>query len=499
MENEAVTYRLSSIDQSLIRAYVRYALCFPCKGEEEGVQERVGKSLRENVKRAVTYMPILAGGVYDLDVEAEGESSGDDYDDEDSDSEEEGDGYSHVDEPKGKVDSGEQRGRAEARVTHAQVNDFEPTIKVLSDEEFPHTYEELSKAKMPANVLINEALTPLPDSPSNEDSSAPAFAVQANFIEGGVIVCFYVHHSVADLKGLAEVIRIMSGVLPKVKVPETLQEDAKHQAHLRDRLSGSRGVKANLNEHPEYDVAIRKSLAPSKGTSRVLTFSREMLDGTKEMVRERFHFEHDEPGVHLSGFDCLAAILWKAITRARWPTNLNMNGLRSRIFIPVDMAKRMEQELPDDFHGNSVLFGCVDDPVSHLIAPFGVGTLSGIARRIREATSSMTDAKARSAIAIINEAEDVKTLNHPNIDFSTDVFITNWANLPVGDETTLGLGLGEPEWTRKVSRNQSAYGCVLLPLKDDPKVWEVMVSLTDEAMERLLGDVGLAPFVLHVA
>lgn len=62
------------------------------------------------------------------------------------------------------INSPKQAGRVEARVTLAQVNDFKPTIKVLSFEEFPDTYEELNDEKMPANAFINDELTPLPDS-----------------------------------------------------------------------------------------------------------------------------------------------------------------------------------------------------------------------------------------------------------------------------------------------------------------------------------------------
>ncbi|KAK4507011.1 hypothetical protein PRZ48_000745 [Zasmidium cellare] len=509
-DHDTITYRLSSIDQSLIRAYVRYALCFPNnKGQDDQkFQKEVAENLQKNVKRAITYMPILAGKVYEIDEEGES-SSGDGGDSSELASYDE-----EMEE--------EQRGRVEARVTLAQVKDFEPTIKVLSEDEFPHTYEALSAEKMPANTLINQALTPLPDSPSGDGNGAAAFAVQANFIKGGVIVCFYLHHSVADLKGLAAFIRHMSispGVLPgnclsleklkedispgvhagKSLTLEKLKEDASQQNAWRDRLSGSRGIKPDLSQHPEYDVTIRKPLAPAKGTSRVLTFSRDMLDGTKVMVNERYQYMYDEPDTRLSAFDCLAGVLWKAITRARFPASAQMSGKTSRIFIPVDMAKRVDPPLPEGFYGNSVLFSSVDMPLSQLTVPFDISTMAPIARRIREGTASMTDAKARSAIAIINDAEDVKTLNHPNIDFSTDVFITNWAELPVGEETKLGLDLGEPEWTRKVSQNQSAYGCVLLPLKDTPNVWEVMISLSEEAMERLLDDVGLAPFVLHVA
>lgn len=354
---------------------------------------------------------------------------------------------------------------------------------------------------LPQHLVCIKKLTSL--QPDSEAISAPAFAVQANFITGGIIVSFYLHASVADVKGLAAVIRHMSiseEMLPGVQhTLQSLKNDALEQSRMRDRLSGSRGVKADLEEHPAYDVGDKEPHAPPQGNSCILTFSMEMLDGTKDVVNERWQYINEEPGVNTSTFDCLVAVLWKAIARARLPTETTNPEQKSRIFVSIDMAKRLDPPLPEQFYGNSCLFSCIDLSLVKLTVPFEVGCLARTSRLISEGNRDKNDTKARSAIAIINEQEDVTELTHSNIDFSNDLVIADWAHLPVEEESTLGLGLGPPAWAREVGRGQSAYGCVLLPPKKTEGVWEVLVQLTDDEMERLQNDAGLQPFLLNVA
>lgn len=59
-------------------------------------------------------------------------------------------------------------------MTLGQVNDFKPTIKVLSVDDFPHTYHKLNATNMPADAFINDALTPLPDMVRQTPSWIPA-------------------------------------------------------------------------------------------------------------------------------------------------------------------------------------------------------------------------------------------------------------------------------------------------------------------------------------
>lgn len=49
---DTITYRLSSIDQSVVRGYVRYSLIFPC-GNDETTREQVVANLTAAIKRTV--------------------------------------------------------------------------------------------------------------------------------------------------------------------------------------------------------------------------------------------------------------------------------------------------------------------------------------------------------------------------------------------------------------------------------------------------------------
>lgn len=306
---------------------------------------------------------------------------------------------------------------------------------------------------------------------------------------------------------MAKMMTIMSNVdgkwLSKDHTQQSLEEDARRQSSMRDRWSGSRGVKADQYEHPEYHVAIRKPTAPSVGiTSRILAFSLGKIKETQAMLNERFQYIYEKPEIHVSDFDTLAAVLWKAISRAR--KSILLPPTQSRLLIPVDMSNRLDCPLDsDEYCGNSCLFGFAKMPLSHARLPFDVSSMVMAARNIRSSHLCMIEAKVRSAIALINGVEDLQALNNPNIDLGTDVYITDWSGLPSGEKAGLGLGLRNPEWTRKFGRSQSVCECLVLPQNKEKCVWEVTVSMADDEMERLLKesemgrDGDLAPFLVH--
>lgn len=378
------------------------------------------------------------------------------------------------------------------------------------DQEFSATFSELTHEGMPASVFVDTALTPLPDMPDPANGSNPVFAIQANFIDGGVLVALYLHHSVVDIVGAASVIRHLSiseEVLSERQISITsLQEDSLEQSRMRDRLSGSRGVKASAVEHPEYHSitgAARRQkprLAPSVGACHILSFDMAMLNDIRSMVTERIHTMHDRPEVDVSTKDCLSAILWKAVTRARWLSNDEGNGQPSSMLMPVNIRERVEPALDAEYYGNATLYAHSTAPIVQLCLPFDVGTISRISQLVHTSTVRTTETKVRSAIALINQREEVRSVNHPGMDFGSDVFIMeDWSGVPVGHEAGLGLGLGGPEYVRKTSRQHSSYGCVLLPMKHEQGVWEVLVQMTDEAMEELLDDPGLQLLLRRVA
>ncbi|CZT15569.1 uncharacterized protein RCC_01421 [Ramularia collo-cygni] len=501
---ESVVFRLSSIDQSSTREYIRYALCYPCESDAASLDSLAIK-LSAALKRGVSYMPILAGKVHPVPTQASSESNR---------------RHSVADYPARQYPSihqrratlaedthNEQSGQLEVRVTAEEVESIKATFKTLGKDEFPHSYADLTKEGMPPMAFIGEAFTPLPDAPESLEEGSPVLAVQGNFISGGVIVALYLHHSVVGAAGLGSLMRCMSiseDVLPSRPrmTTEELRDEALEQSRMRDRLSGSRGYQSSLYEHPVYSPRAdpdRGALTvPSSPSCQVLTFSLPMLNATRDFANEHFLQINADPTVRLSLFDCLMAVLWKALTRARWPPGVARPGQTIALAVPINVRVSVEPPLNGSFYGNSDLLTHTTSMLVQLGMPFDVSTIGNTASNIRKSLSSLTEPKVRSTIAMINECEDLRSLGHPCVDYESDVVITNWADIPVDEETTLGLGLGPAEWTRKLSREHASFDCVLLPL-GGRNGCEVLIQLAEPEMQRLLEDTGLQPFLVGYA
>ncbi|KAK4545581.1 hypothetical protein LTR36_002931 [Oleoguttula mirabilis] len=461
---EQHVYRLSSIDQSLLRTYIRYCLCFPC--EDADISEVTNKLLTA-VKRTVANIPILAGTVQSMS------GSG-------------------------------QSGRLEVSITLEQVDSFVPAFKDHHSDPRVPTYEELSAAAMPAMDLIGTDFTPLPDTPDSEGS--PAFAVQASFIRGGLIVALYLHHSVADIHGLAQIMQQMSSGMPLRTLSDSdLRHDALEQSRLRDRLLGSRGVRAEPAAHPEYSQTFTDGTTDAshvqghRGCSRVLGFNLKLVEGMKDLINERFHNHwYDGREVHISGFNCMAAILWKAVNRASWPRGAPHESQMSTLMIPVKIRNRVEPPLDDGFFGNAGVHASTYSAIIRLSMPLELTSVQHAASLIRMATANVNEHYVRTAIAAINKREDVIENNIPSHRFDTSLVVTSWADLPL-NEAHLSLGMGKPEWGRKLGRSHSAFGCIVLPVKRAEGVWEVTVQVTEDVMERMVEDQGLMKYVKWVS
>lgn len=398
----------------------------------------------------------------------------------------------------------EQIGRLEVRVTIDNVTAFEPTFKTLGEEEYPFSYEKLAKDGMPPMAFIGSELTPLPDIPEVSPEGSPVLAVQCNFISGGVIVAIYLHHSVGGVQALSSLMRCMSiseDVLPNQSgmTDDSLREQALEQNRLRDRLSGSRGCQASIDDHPVYKspktVSDGALVISGRPACHVLAFSPKMLDMARDLANEHFSLIKGDPTVRLSRFDCLLSIVWKALIRARWPRGAAAEGQTSALVVPINIRARVEPALNAAYIGNSDLFSYTESEVCKLGLPFDVSTIANTAYSVRKSLSGLTEPKVRSAIAIINECEDVRSINSPSIDVESDFFVTNWADFPISEETTLGMGLGPAEWSRKLSRDHAHYDCVLLPF-GRARACEVSVQLAESEMELLITDPGLKPFLL---
>lgn len=535
----SVTYRLSSVDQSRSRSYsespfvspklcaqsyadarsVRCCYCFSLDGK--GSVSDVVRSLSTSTQRAVNRFPILGGTIAENSATKtmpvytplhnpdnhrpnwRRDLSG-----------QEGTGgntfalleASDVDDEVSQLNKNTtQRGRVDV-LARLDCEPFQPVIKHWASDDCPKSYDELAAEGMPSGAFIAGFLAPEPVQGDN-----PAFTVHANFLSGGVLVVISLHHSVADVHGLAAVVRCMSidHMSPSSKELslQTLQTDAQQQPRIRDRLSGSRGVKPSHFGYADWEKLNRSS--PER--CRILTFDLGRVLEVTEMVNKRAALSFAQPFATVRPIECLIAMLWKALTRAR---RLRASEHQSKLSVEVDM--RMHLSLDHDYIGNACHLAEVQAPALQLNLPFDVGTLSNISQTVHN-MMAVPEVQMRSAIAAVNEAPVVRSLSRNTVPSDADVLITDWSGLPTDGEATMGLGLGNCQFVsrreptlvllqcanpsaqvRHVLSDQPVDGCTIMPQRPEAGAWEVAVHYDNETMAHLLDEEVGIPFVRRI-
>ncbi|KAK4574388.1 hypothetical protein LTR86_002150 [Recurvomyces mirabilis] len=486
-------FRLSNIDQTLIRTYIRYCLCFPCQLEDANI---VQEKLSSAAQRALAHLPILAGHVRYV------------QEDENLQHRLSEEMFERKGAPTAITPTSPRR--IEVSVNLDDVKRFHAVVAKVPFSEFEHSYEELAISNMPPDLLVSDSLTPLPDTPEITDRGVPVFAIRANIICGGVLVALYLNHSVADLQSLGDIIKLLSSSMqPRELTEHDLATNAAAQSKARGELSTSKATVCDYTECPEYIHSRMRSLAldsaisdTENGRCHILAFDLAGIEETKNEINERWHGILDNGPKHISAFDCLATILWKAVCRATWPQGPaegDMNRLLS-LTIPVNIRKHISPPiLPEDYFGNAVVHADLHAGIARLAKAYDLSSLAHHAHQIRAAIDRIDERVVRARIDALQWAHDPSEAAISNRNFDISLVITSWADLPTSEsEAGLGLGLGAPQCGRKMGECHSAFGCIVLPVSREDGLWEVQVTLTQSVMARLLSDEGLMRFVKHV-
>ena len=472
-----------------MRTYIRYSLSFPCNTDQTKNIDAACERLKIAVRRTITHLPILAGTVAPEQAAERNTLS------------------SAAIEAIRAAGCAKQQGRLEVKITLKQINDFTAVIKKYVEGTDKDIYSRLNRDGMPPTWLTQDCFTPLPDSP--DPQSSPVFAIQANFISGGLIVVLYLNHSVADLHGVSTIMRLMSSELPSRKLnDDDLRGETMAWALGRQILSDADGAPIDIADHPEYRPRFETALvrqpvpASSGGTVHVVSFNLAKIEACQIMINQRINlpkrgiFNRNMQVTEITKHDCLSALLWQAVTRARCD-NVDLRG-DSTLVMPVNIRNKLLPPLNEDYFGNAVIHAMATAALPNLVVPYSITSLAHAAKIIRESILKIDHKHTKSAIAIINEQDDVRSLNIPNMNFDKDLVITSWANLPTY-KVDLGLGLGAAQWGRRISQSIWSYGCVVLPKKVDAGCWEVVLQLSGEVMDKVLADAPLMKFVDRVA
>lgn len=463
---------LSSIEHCMPRAYIRICLAYRVTSEQQ--QQDAIQGLKAFVRRVVDAKPYLSGVVTDV------------------------------------IPSDRDTGRAEIRfTTQGYLKYPEVEVKTIcSRDGKTMRYEDLNADGLPPSQLRPEEVSALPPNVGAQVRT-PVLRVQANLVEGGIIVSIYLHHCISDGTGfdLMTSGRIFSDGFAFQRPSSNIGADS---AGLEDQLrrfaTQKTIVRQRLSEAPPNTPNTRQlkgkrldepaSPQNKPGRGCVMMLSSQKIDALVEGFNNRNQsLKHTTNSV-------MMALIWRHMTRARRPSvSQDVSVRTSKLLIPVNIRDKLESPLQPGYFGAAVDFGKAELDLDEITGSAGK-SLEDVSHLVRHAVKQVDDSYVRQAIAFANNADaltDVHDIQASNMDRVTgaDMYITSWFQLGTY-EHELGMGLGGPDWVRKPwSRDPGS--CIILPRKpSNPGYYEIVVQMTEDDMDRLLLDQEFMEHIIRV-
>jgi len=181
------------------------------------------------------------------------------------------------------------------------------------------SYDEILKAQGPARMLDASIICPFPGFPMTYDESkigpAPAVAVQANFIRGGLLLNFSNQHNVMDATGLFQFMALLAAVMNGEEISQTAIEWGNRDRKTVIPLYGP-------NE-PIKDHSHLRALPPSQSPAKPLApaswmffrFLKKAVPKIKALASDPEGFDPSVP--FISSNDAVSAFYWKHLAIAR--------------------------------------------------------------------------------------------------------------------------------------------------------------------------------------
>ena len=327
---------------------------------------------------------------------------------------------------------GDQKGSLSVQSPYFKAEE----ILSANDLREEYDFEQLRSAHFPSDSIKFDAIAPKAFGKAAD--STPVMLAQANFLRGGLLLFFAVHHCVLDEVGLFNVMKVWSSYCRGDFVLDSVTPQWFDRSPL---LQGSGTGK--LEDHPEYTLAPEGSTAraaedpstyyPSSESvhSATFFFSDEALGRLKLGATMPGSDDGGEGAAWISTNDALIALFWCCITAARVAGSTRPTSEISPLFaMAVNGRSQLRPPMSPDYCGNVVLIAKTLSRADDLLSrqPEHLGKVASL---IRKAVTVVDDAYARDVIQMVRKVDDVGRLaprRRPAIEHSLGC--STWARQP---------------------------------------------------------------------
>lgn len=374
--------------------------------------------------------------------------------------------------------------RGTFKIKRDEENASRVTVKDLRQHPSFPTWDVLQRSNFPFSMLDETIIAPrktLAVQDPTKEEALPVFLIQANFIEGGLLLTFNGQHGAMDMAGLSEVMRLFAKACRKEAF--TAEELEVGNRRRRDvvALLGEYEMESELNRVRSETAAKerrgRDDNPPVECTWAYFSFCAETLATLK--ARAMKMVPRGSTTTFVSTDDVLSVFIWQSITRARLPRLENVASLTTTLSRNVDVRRHLS--LPLSYPG------FVTHSTSHTLSINNLldSSLGATSSQLRAALDPASLAYGTRRLATLIARHET-TSSHSfaaNSVPELDVRLSSWAKERCYE---LDFGVGEVVAVRRPAFREGAReGLVyFLPRKGDGEM-VVGVCLRGEDVERL--------------
>ena len=370
------------------------------------------------------------------------------------------------------------------------VKDFTSDISMPS-------MDDLRNSNFPSSLLDGEILTNLKGPPMHVgEDPAPVFMLQANFIRGGLLLCFAGEHSTMDGQGLGQLIRMFSqachNIPPTNEEVEQGNRSHKNIIPLLDKETYKPSTELDflVSKPGTKSLDLAADLPPSKWA--YINFSKSSLQKIKSMATATPTSSSTSESIStafISTNDALSAFLWKITSRIRSmrlpPTTPTFpNGITTTLGRAVDL--RPVLSLPEVYLGNCSNHTYTTLPL-HSLPSTPLPLLASTLRAALNPSHLLRGIQSLATYISLTPDEELYKVSYgANMDFTRDLFLSSWVKLPVY-ECEFNLGLGYPEAVRRLKFMGVEGLFYMMPMDRDGGI-AVAICLNEMDLEGLRED-----------
>ncbi|KAJ5864488.1 Transferase [Penicillium soppii] len=373
-------------------------------------------------------------------------------------------------------------------------------VKDLRPDSSAPTMNSLRQANYPFTMFDENVIAPcttlnLPDNPPSITSeSALVFCVQANFIEGGLMLTTVTQHNVMDMTGHDFIMRLLSKACknePFTNEELTIGNMNRSRAIplLDDSYTpGPELAHQIVKPPPSNSDTASDPVVPPQSTWAYIELSATQLNALKSLATKTL----PPSTTFISTDDAISAFIWQCIARAR-ASRLGATS-KSMLARAVDVRQRlgMPKAYPGLVQAMTYNTGTIRQISEE---PLGI-----VAAQIRSQLDPKNNDLAFNTSALatfLSRSHDrTKASITASVDVSSDFMLSSWSRISCY-ELDFGLGLGKPEAVRRPHFTPFEGLGYLMPRSPAGEL-QAAICLRDEDWDGFKADEEFTKYATHI-